>query len=159
MANTRTIQFELYKHSDPMFSTGGPSAIDELRFDTQGAELVLDCLLPHDAAVGNVIQATATHEHQRDESFSGSYTLTESDLNAGKIELVLNGYGDAGMYMTQLSLTGLTGGVKNVVDAQVELEHPILDTSASESPLFKKQSSFNSIISKLKAWKSDLLMA
>ncbi|MCF2855849.1 hypothetical protein L1286_00070 [Pseudoalteromonas sp. SMS1] len=159
MANTRTIQFELYTHSDPMFSTGRVSAIDEIRFETQGAELVLDCLLPHDAAVGNVIQVTATHELERDVSFSGSYILTEHDLNKGVIELILTGYGQAGMYMTQLSLTGLTGGVKNLVDAQVELEHAIFNSELNENTYYKKQSSFNLIMSKLKAWKSDLLMA
>ncbi|MBQ4810510.1 hypothetical protein J8M20_04150 [Pseudoalteromonas luteoviolacea] len=159
MATSRTIQFELYTHCDPMFPTGSASAIDEIKFDTQGTELVLDCLLPNDAAVGNIIQATATHELQRDVSFSGSYTLKESDINAGCIELILQGHGDAGMYMTQLSLTGLTGGVKNVVDAQVELEHPILDLDSNEKVSYKQNSPVKTILSKLREWKSDLLMA
>ncbi|KZN38442.1 hypothetical protein [Pseudoalteromonas luteoviolacea] len=159
MATSRTIQFELYTHCDPMFPTGSASAIDEIKFDTQGQELVLDCLLPSDAAAGNVIEATATHELQRDVSFSGSYELKEQDINTGTIELILKGHGEAGTYMTQLSLTGLTGGVKNVVDAQVELAHPILELDSSSKTTYKENSPIKTIVSKLKEWKSDLLMA
>ncbi|MCG7549122.1 hypothetical protein [Pseudoalteromonas sp. Of7M-16] len=157
MPNTRTIQFELYTHTDPLFPIGKASALDEIVFDTQGDELVLDCLLPSDAVSGNKLIITATHLDARYVNFSGTLQLDDMDIMRGSVELILQGSGQAGSYMTQLSLLGETGGVKNIVDAQVELSHPLYGKDTSEQSTKSNQPFFKTLSAKLSELKNDVL--
>ncbi|MCF6442775.1 hypothetical protein L1077_25460 [Pseudoalteromonas luteoviolacea] len=157
MRNTRTIQFELYTHTDPLFPIGKASALDEIEFEMQGEELVLDCLLPSDAVSENKLVITATHVDARYVNFCGTVLLDDLDIAKGSVELVLTGSGDAGSYMTQLSLLGETGGVKNVVDAQVELARAIENHNAEELPYKKEQPFFKTLSMRLTAWKNELM--
>ncbi|KID55907.1 hypothetical protein JF50_16330 [Pseudoalteromonas luteoviolacea] len=157
MRNTRTIQFELYTHTDPLFPIGKASALDEIEFEVQGNELVLDCLLPSDATSGNTLVITSTHLDARYVNFSGSVVLDDLDIVSGSVELILKGSGEAGTYMTQLSLLGETGGVKNIVDAQVELACSIYSKETDTATYQSQQPFFKILSARLTAWKNELI--
>ncbi|MBE0370740.1 hypothetical protein [Pseudoalteromonas aurantia] len=96
---------------------------DTLLLNYQPAGVMINCILPYDAKIGDSISLSATSVTGRGASFAADSHLTKQHLDNGHVELCLKGRGNDGEYVIQLNLLGIYNTVKNSAEFSAQLQN------------------------------------